>query len=62
MNTTVHTTLGDLIDSIYEEFLALYGDEDIASVATAATINDMLSRPESAEGRGHPAKEAAGTA
>ena len=35
-------TLGDLISLIYEEFLALYGDEDLASVAAAATINEIL--------------------
>lgn len=35
--------LGDLISLIFEEFLATYGDEELASVATAATINDILS-------------------
>ena len=35
--------LGDLISLIYEEYLSTYGDEDLASVATAATINDILS-------------------
>jgi hypothetical protein len=34
--------LGDLITTIYAEFLAQYGDEEIASVATAAVINDLL--------------------
>lgn len=36
-------TLGDLISLFYEEFLAMYGDEELASVATAAVINDLLS-------------------
>lgn len=36
------TTLGDLISTLYEEFLLLYGDEEIASVATASVINDLL--------------------
>lgn len=37
------TTLGELISLFYEEFLATYGgDAELASVATAATINDML--------------------
>ena len=36
------THLGDLIAALYEEFYELYGDEEIASVATAATINDLL--------------------
>jgi len=39
---TTHTTLGELIASVYAEFLELYGDEELASVATAAVINDML--------------------
>jgi len=34
--------LGDLINLFYEEYLALYQDEDVASVAAAATINDIL--------------------
>lgn len=40
--TTTHTTLGDLISVLYDEFLAMYGDEELASVAVAATINDLL--------------------
>ena len=40
---TIQTNLGELISTIYEEFLALYGDEELASVATAAVINDLLS-------------------
>lgn len=39
---TTHTTLGEMIAEIYAEFLALYGDEELASVATAAVVNDML--------------------
>lgn len=43
MNTTfTSTTLGDLITVLYEEYLTLYGDEDVASVAAAATINDLI--------------------
>lgn len=42
MSQDIHTSLGDLISVLYEEFLAVYGDPDIASVATAATINNML--------------------
>jgi hypothetical protein len=41
--TASKLNLGDLINLFYEEYLALYGDEDIASVAAAATINDILS-------------------
>jgi len=42
MTQTMQTTIGDLINVLYEEFFELYGDEDIASVAAAATINDMI--------------------
>lgn len=42
MTTTTETTLGELISTIYEEFLAMYGDEELASVAAAAVINDLL--------------------
>ena len=41
--------LGELISTIYEEFLALYGDEELASVATAAVINDLLSSTQDAQ-------------
>jgi hypothetical protein len=40
---TMNTNLGELISVIYEEFLTRYGDEELASVATAAVINDLLS-------------------
>ena len=39
--TTEHT-LGELIAVVYDEYLAIYGDEDLASVAAAATINDLI--------------------
>jgi hypothetical protein len=35
--------LGDLISDLYYEFLAAYGCETLAAVATAAVINDLLS-------------------
>lgn len=35
-------SLGDLISLFYEEYFALYGDEELASVAAAATINEFL--------------------
>lgn len=40
--TRVNTTIGDLVTLFYEEFLAMYGDKELASIATAATINDLL--------------------
>ncbi len=39
-HTTV--TLGDLVSAFYEEFLALYGDEELAAVAASTTINELL--------------------
>ena len=42
-------SLGELIAAIYEEFMELYNDEELASVATAALINDMLSEDRSAQ-------------
>ncbi|MBM4389573.1 MAG: hypothetical protein FJ090_00515 [Deltaproteobacteria bacterium] len=42
MSTTIDTNLGELISRFYEEFLSMYGDEELASVATAAVINDLL--------------------
>ena len=42
MNPTIDTNLGDLISNFYEHVLRMYGDEDLASVATAAVINDLL--------------------
>lgn len=35
-------TLGELITLFYEEYLERYGDEELASVATAASINELL--------------------
>ena len=39
---TTQTTLGELISLFYREYLSLYGDSEVASVATAATINALL--------------------
>jgi hypothetical protein len=39
-NTT--TTIGELIGIFYKHFIELYGDEELASVATAAVINDLI--------------------
>lgn len=38
----VHTNLGELIAFFYDQFLSTYGDPALASVATAAIINDLL--------------------
>ena len=50
---TLQLSLGDLISVLYEEYLELYGDEDLASVAAAATINDMIASQVNL-GRGSP--------
>ncbi len=38
----IETTIGDLVELFYEEYLALYGDPELARVATSATINDLV--------------------
>jgi hypothetical protein len=43
MTQTNNTTIGDLISMFYSEFMEMYRDEELASVATAAVINDLLS-------------------
>jgi hypothetical protein len=52
---TKNTTLGELITVLYDEFLAMYGDEELASVAVAATINDLLTSDPAAMSRGDAA-------
>ena len=42
MTHTTNMTLGDLVSLMYEEFMDLYGDEELASVAAAAVINDLI--------------------
>lgn len=43
-----HLDLGTLITALYDEYLDIYQDEDLAAVATAATIQELLA--ESARG------------
>ena len=43
------TTIGDLVTALYEEFLAEYGDQELASMAAASTVNDMLAAAELAK-------------
>lgn len=42
----MNTNIGDLISSLYESFFEMYGDAELASVATAAVINDLLTTPD----------------
>ena len=39
---TTHHTLGDLIVALYDQFLEIYEDIDLASVATAALVNEHI--------------------
>jgi hypothetical protein len=43
MEEVMNYNLGELITTLYEENLTIYGSEDLASVATAATVNKVLS-------------------
>ena len=43
MTTQVNTNIGELIAVFFAQFMELYGDEELASIATAAVINDLLS-------------------
>ena len=58
MTTLPTTNLGELITLFYEEYLALYGDENVAAVAAAATINDLITEPDDTA-FGPPQEEAA---
>ena len=44
---TERVVLGELISQFYDEFLVMYGDEELASVATAAVINELLEQDRS---------------
>jgi hypothetical protein len=35
-------SIGELISAFFAEYLAIYGDRELAAVATAATINELL--------------------
>ena len=41
--------LGELMSKLYKEYLERYNDSDMAAVATAASINEMLSREQQRE-------------
>lgn len=42
MKTTMNTTLGELIAAFYDEFLSVYGDEELARVCTAVLVDRLL--------------------
>ena len=37
-------TMGEIIAQLFEEYLRHYQDNELASVATAATINELLNQ------------------
>ena len=37
-------TMGEIIAQLFEEYLRHYQDNELASVATAATVNDLLNQ------------------
>ena len=43
MKRMTNMTIGTLIELCYEEFLSEYGDSELAALATATVINDILS-------------------
>ena len=43
MTREVNTDIGELISLFYQEFLTLYNDEELAAIATATVITDLLS-------------------
>ena len=47
METAPSRTIGEIIHVLYERFLAEFEDEELASIATAAVINDLLTTPRS---------------
>lgn len=61
MNTQT-TTLGELITLFFDEYMDVYKDRDLASVATAATINELLVEEAEAANRGDPKRAEADAA
>jgi len=55
MSRNHESNIGELISIFYARFMELYGDEELASVATAAVINDLLA----AESSRAPVRDAA---
>ena len=40
--TSTHT-LGEIVSVFFQEFMELYGDAELASIAASATVTDLLS-------------------
>ncbi|MEE2751929.1 MAG: hypothetical protein VX519_10900 [Myxococcota bacterium] len=58
-NESRTASVGDLVSLFYEEYLALYGDEELASLAAAATVNDILCEQEVGRSKMAPSLEEA---
>ena len=43
---TRSANVGDLVSLFFEDYFALYGDEELAALAAAATVNDILCEQE----------------
>jgi len=48
----VSSTLGELVAEVYATFLERYSDPELAAVATAAVVQDLLSRPALGDAQG----------
>ena len=42
--STIHASFGELIALLFEQYLSLYGNEKLASLAVTTTINELLER------------------
>ena len=41
---TIQISIGEIIEAMYEELVAMYGDKELALVAAQALSDDLLSR------------------
>ena len=51
MSEPLQAPLGELISALYQEFLHELGDPELASLATSASVNDMLAQRPSVPAR-----------
>ena len=47
---SIETTLGDLVEALYESFLESYDDSDLAAVATSALLQERFADGGSSDG------------
>jgi hypothetical protein len=41
---TIHVSIGELLEAVYEELVEAYGDKELALVAAQALGDDLLAR------------------